>query len=515
MDYSAHRPQGYEEQGDSHLPKIVRKLKKTLTETQRDLTYDVLLLPSRALGELAGILVDFVEDLHADTGIWAAYERYNVEFFGTALPLTSDGSGSVPIADRVRHFLWILYPMLLDGLVLSPIHQDLRRIADTAASFLSDTFAEVPMDSGVKAFFQSSNASGGDVKGKLLWLGTHSFLFRVPFARYMEEQNDTEERVIAHMDDFVCQHCTRWSGLGVPDILARVLDISEDDRRDLRSWYERHTAFYKIQSVEKQGIEVLNLINDQPYRVRIELPRNPFRRGQVVFGSLVPWRGEWYWSGEQQLLGNASEIDANGLKQVMKRQNPGIVARYSKEYEEQVRRIFSEMHEKTLAYHGGQDLTIYPDGLTMAADWQKEAQWHWDQRPRKEVEEAVRKHELTKGRPEIELSNDLLEEKDELGVFLNPDEGKEIMSSFITLLSGLRKKGEGLTQDEQEVIRGFFDSPAISPRFVRRVLGEYGDESAKAAFLLPDDVPGYWLDYILRSYKGHFYRNRYPTLGVA
>ena len=40
----------------------------------------------------------------------------------------------------------------------------------------------------------------------------------------------------------------------------------------------------------------------------------------------------------------------------------------------------------------------------------------------------------------------LLEEKDGLGVFLNPDEGKEIMSGFTTLLTGLRKKGEGLTR---------------------------------------------------------------------
>ena len=36
--------------------------------------------------------------------------------------------------------------------------------------------------------------------------------------------------------------------------------------------------------------------------------------------------------------------------------------------------------------------------------------------------------------------------------------------------------------------------PAISPRFVRRVLNEYGDESVKAAFLLRGDVPGCWLD---------------------
>ena len=70
------------------------------------------------------------------------------------------------------------------------------------------------------------------------------------------------------------------------------------------------------------------------------------------------------------------------------------------------------------------------DGLTMAADWQKELRWHWEQRPQEEVEEAVRKHGLKKGRPEIKVPPDLLEEKDGLGVFLNADEGKEIMTEY-------------------------------------------------------------------------------------
>ncbi len=61
-DYSSHRHQGYEGQGDSYLPKIVRKLRKTLSQTQDDFAHDTLRLPSGALGELAGLLVDFAED---------------------------------------------------------------------------------------------------------------------------------------------------------------------------------------------------------------------------------------------------------------------------------------------------------------------------------------------------------------------------------------------------------------------------------------------------------------------
>ena len=190
------------------------------------------------------------------------------------------------------------------------------------------------------------------------------------------------------------------------------------------------------------------------------------------------------------------------------------MCRYSKEYEAQVRRQMSNLHEKTLAYYG-KDMVVYPDGLSMAADWQKEMRWQWDSRPQHEVQDVIERHGLKKGRPELRLPKDLLEHQDGLGVFLNPDEGKEIMTKFTSLIAGLKKKGEGLTEDEQEVIRGFFDCDAVSPKFVRRVLEEYGEESVRTAFLLKGDLPGYWLDYLLRSRKGHFYRKRYPTLAVV
>ena len=100
-------------------------------------------------------------------------------------------------------------------------------------------------------------------------------------------------------------------------------------------------------------------------------------------------------------------------------------------------------------------------------------------------------------------------------MFLNPDEGKEIMSGFTTLVTGLKKKGEGLTGEEADSIRGLVESPSISPRFVRRVLEEHGDESVRTAFVLRGDLPGFWLDWLLRSRKGQYYRKCYPSLSVV
>ena len=69
------------------FPRLCGNFGRRLAEVQRGLAYDTLRLPPKALGELASILVDFAEDLHNGIGTWEAYERYNVEFFGTPCSL--------------------------------------------------------------------------------------------------------------------------------------------------------------------------------------------------------------------------------------------------------------------------------------------------------------------------------------------------------------------------------------------------------------------------------------------
>ena len=48
-----------------------------------------------------------------------------------------------------------------------------------------------------------------------------------------------------------------------------------------------------------------------------------------------------------------------------------------------------------------------------------------------------------------------------------------------------------------------------------KLVHDYGDASIAAAFLIPQDCDTYYLEYLLRRYKGHFYRNRYPSLSIV
>jgi hypothetical protein len=102
-----------------------------------------------------------------------------------------------------------------------------------------------------------------------------------------------------------------------------------------------------------------------------------------------------------------------------------------------------------------------------------------------------------------------------IGVYFNPEEGQEMMTGFDDVLSGLQKRGSDLKEDESEGIRQLLYADAISPQFVKKLVQDYGDASIAAAFLIPQDRDKYYVEYLLRRYKGHFYRNRYPSLTIV
>ena len=138
MRYVSYQPEHFTGDIDAALPQHVRELARLLDRTQRDLAHDTLRLERRGLQEVAGILVDFAADIHSAIGLWNAYERYNVEFFGAPLPLTTVTKPDGIHKDRIRHLLWVLYPEMVPGLVFSPQHPDLERIAIASASFLRE-----------------------------------------------------------------------------------------------------------------------------------------------------------------------------------------------------------------------------------------------------------------------------------------------------------------------------------------------------------------------------------------
>ncbi len=516
MSFRSHRPPGYIAKGDKYLPRLADELEQVLAETQQSLEYDTLCLPRSGLEDLAGMLVEFAEDVHNDIGIWNSLERYNTESFGTPLPFVlrsrEDMSRAAINEHRIQHLLWVVYSEVNPQLLLSPTHRDLKQLAETASSFLKARFARIPRSSSVKKSLSQPNKSGWDVKRRLIWLGTHSYLFRNSFRNYVDNHGGKPE--IPVIDDFVCEETTSWSGLGVIDILASILDISEEQRADLCSWYERHQAYYRILANKGQISEVVNLINDKPYTVRISPDKDPFKVGMVVLGNLVPWNGEWYWSGTQYASDNVTDEALGELKDTFRRKSPEIAYRYCDALAEKARQANDLQYQEFIKYHGN-DLVVYPTGLSMAADRQKELRLQWESKPKDVTTKAVEKFKLKKPEPDMPIPRDLLESENGVGIYYNPDEGTEIMTGFNNIVSGFKKRGKDLNDEEERGIRSFIWSDSVSPKFVRRLTQEYGSESIEAVFLIRGEHDESHVDYLLRRYKGAYYRKRYPRIALV
>ena len=510
------RPKGFTGKGDKHLTKIKRELKNQLKKFQKTLERDeALKLPGKHVDFLAEVLVEFAEDLHNNIGLWKSYEANNREFFGTPLPLTPSPGDSLEDntlqAPRVHHFLWLFYQELDPFLVLPPNLTSLSNLATLLADFLNDKFADVPQDSGIKQFLNEPNTYGWNIKEKLVWLGTQSYLFRLSFMEYRQEIG--EKMNIRTIDDFICQETTRFSGLGVIDILAATLNISEQQRQDLRSWYERHLALFKVQSQHQRNetIRVINLMNEASYVVKVGGDMlDIFPKGLYLLGSLVPWDGHWYWSGTQESFGrHLSKLQIEEFKQKFLISRPHVVYRYNNKLVQKARDMEKVQYEEFLKFHG-KDLVVYPDGQALAEGMYKQFQAY---------NSSLRKqHNIQKTEPDIDLSvfqQQFQGLKNGVAVFFNPDEGQEMMQEFHTVISGMKKQGKDLNEDEMEAIRALVIEDVISPQFVKRVVQEYGDASIAAAFFIDNDPDGINLNYLLRRYKGVFYRNRYPSISIT
>lgn len=511
------RPPGCRGKGDKQLEKIhssllylFKKIHKTLDKD------DPLRLPQQAYDQVASFLVELTEDLYNDIGIWRSYEQHNLECFGTPLPLHLDPKKEIDPEEmyrrRIQHALWNLYPLFDPDLILPPAYDKLYELSEQIAQFLQEKFADMPHDSGVKKFLSEPVKFGWDVKKKLVWLGTGSYLFRYLYGDYVAEQGGQAD--IPTTDDFICQETTFWSGLGTLDILAGILDITEKQRRDLRSWYERHLAFYRVKALhpKKGTMDAINLINDRPYRIRAGENVSTFTVGMCVQGSLVPWNSEWYWSGGQSAWDSLPKKAIKDVKKTFAIKMSNIVYRYCNDLLKEARKTLDLQYDDFLKYHGS-DLILYPDGPALAKDFEKQIRSYNESRMQ---ELGKSKKPSSVPNTNFTVPEEYFEMQNGVAVFFNPDEGQEIMQEFNTILSGLEKRGMDLSEDEEMMIQEFMFSDAISPAFIKRVVEEYGQESIAAAFFLEPEMAedDLFLEYLLRKYKGHFYRKRYPAISI-
>ena len=258
-----------------------------------------------------------------------------------------------------------------------------------------------------------------------------------------------------------------------------------------------------------ETMEVVNLVNEQTYRVRVEMENCPFTVDQMIWGSLLPWRGEWYWSGAQRPL-KAGANDAGMIRKNFLEKSSRIAYRYCPDLAQKARDTTREMHANFLKAYGS-DLAIFSDGFSLAAAEQKRMDQEFAAKAGEDLATMMKKHKLSRPGPSMTFDQEFLEHRDGVGVFFNPDEGVEYLANFNSLLACFRKKEEALTEDEREMIFDLMWDPAVSTAFLRRLVLEHGAKSIGKAYLIANFQESD-LEYLLRRFKGAYFRTRYPCI---
>lgn len=486
---------------------LARAMRKPVCKSMRRLERD--------WPEFAAATMDFVLDVVDSPSLWGGYEAWNLRQFGVALPITEGDPGTGLSPARLRHFVWKLVDFFAQDFSLHPDHPDARTILDVIGSFWEKRKGKFIPLSDSSSFLAEPIRRGWQAKDRLLVLGRSSYFFRNQFDYYVAPYNTSEEAAIRASDDFLCQSCSQWSGMGPIDLLAEVVDAPDALREDIRSWSERHAAPYRIDAVETGLMRVTNLVTNEQYRVHRDEGTPPIPVGVIVFGFLARWDGAWRWSGAQTYLGEGK----SGMERVvefiqgMRKSSSAILCRYWPEYRRQVLETMGELYRSELEYYGGRDLVYFETGRELAVSNSRFLNEYRDKRLRAlETPPSDIPADFT---PETVLNDDIRECDEGVMLFLNPDEGGEMMLKYDHLASALRKEGEDLADHEREAMRGFIQSQALSPAFVKRVLRDESDRSLRVEFGVGDDAPAYWLDWVLHCWKGEFYRPRYPSVSVV
>ncbi len=491
---------------DRLIEPLSKELSKWIQRKSAQFTSDTLKFTNKIYEQMAVLSVEFGHDIHNDLGIWKSYERLNNQIFGTPLPVHGelydiDPDDPFDIA-RVQHFLWKIIGELVPNILISPTHDDLEKLSETVANFLTDKFKRVSKDSIQKEFLTNEMPEAGDAKRKLVWLGTESYFFRLAFFSFIHKNKLKQD--VASVDDFICQNITHWSGFGPLDLLAEMLEVSNDLKTDLLSWKERVQGLFKVIQLEQDHLTVLNVFNHCKYEVSTMEASKYFGKAKIIHGWIIPWGGQWYWSGQQQTYKEFTDVELNDFVTTYLSSNPTIQYQFDDAKLEKAREVLVTIYDDSLNFFKN-DLGCFANGSEMAVQLKAK-----DLAVRK-----IRKPDDKTEEPEYSFPDYIMNCEKGIGYFININEGIELFLGYNDLISGLQKKGESLTEDEEDSFFHFITGTNISPDFVKRVLKDHPADAILQLFFLEELETEHALNYLFRCYKGNYYQKRYPNITIT
>ena len=73
---------------------------------------------------------------------------------------------------------------------------------------------------------------------------------------------------------------------------------------------------------------------------------------------------------------------------------------------------------------------------------------------------------------------------------------------------------DDLDEDDLEIIRAIIFDVNISPETVKKLCAENGEKNILSAFLIPIIEGKFGLEFVLRMFKGQYYKKRFPNMAI-
>jgi hypothetical protein len=135
-------------------------------------------------------------------------------------------------------------------------------------------------------------------------------------------------------------------------------------------------------------------------------------------------------------------------------------------------------------------------------------------RLKKIPKEKKKKYNLEDGIPPLDLPEPLLESPD-TAIFYVAGKGINFLTGFREFLGALEKKGQDLTENEEETIYGYVTESGVPYQLFLHLRKDYSFESVRCAFRIKEWNEERDMEFLLRRYKGRQYKEKFPHIKLA
>lgn len=520
--YKSSRPGDYEnnwlEPRDVFYIEVIEAIADLYLKKQREFVHQTLVLRSDEVMKLAWRIAGYLEDVVNQIGIFKALTTKNQEIFGTPIPLFVKSpeyfSPDTVSKQAVSYLVWDFFTEIGEDLILSPTHNDLQTIAGEIYRYLKKQIKNIPRGSKLKNFLSlSGNKDGGFVKGKLIWLGLASYLFRFAASNYLADK----EKNVSTVENFLMHKATKLSGFTPLDIFVEIAALDEESKKELQKWEEPYMALYHVEDQTGDYWMVKNIINQKYYKVWKDYGApervDPIKKGIYCLGSIVPWQKEWRWSGEQVIYNSLTPENISQIIKVLKNESPKVIYRYYEESRKKAFEYVKDEYDFFISYFKTNPVT-FESGYTMRDHLQQYYQAFNKLKLEKMPEEKKKKYNLEGGIHLMDWPEPLLESTD-TAIFYVADRGMTFLTDFREFLKTLGKKGLGMTEDDEDAIYGYVTDPVIPYQLFHHLKKDYSFESVKCAFRINEWNEERDLEFLLRRYKGKQYKEKFPEIKLV